>query len=58
LSWPQKFALDIWYVDNRGLRLDTWILFRTLWQVVKREGISQPGHATVLEFSGREGDER
>jgi sugar transferase EpsL len=57
LTWPEKFALDIWYVDNWSLRLDAWILIRTFWQVVKRDGISQQGHATMPEFSGRERNE-
>jgi len=51
-SWDQRFACDIWYVDNWNLRLDVAILYRTLWQVVKREGITREGHATVPEFMG------
>lgn len=54
LTWPEKFALDLWYVDNWSLWLDSRILVRTLWQVLKREGISQPGHATMPEFSASE----
>jgi sugar transferase EpsL len=54
LTWPEKFALDLWYVDNRSLWLDSRILVRTLWQVLKREGISQPGHATMAEYSASE----
>ena len=57
LTWPEKFALDIWYVDNWSLSLDAWILIRTFWQVVKRDGISQQGHATMSEFSGSERNE-
>jgi sugar transferase EpsL len=61
LSWPEKFSLDLWYVNHWSLRLDAWILVRTLWQVLKREGISQKGHATMTEFSPefsrREGNE-
>jgi sugar transferase EpsL len=57
LTWPEKFALDLWYVDNWSLSLDAWILFRTLWRVVKREGISQQGHATMPEFLGSERNE-
>ncbi len=52
LSWPDKFRLDLWYVDNQSLSLDAWILIRTLWQVLRREGISQHGHATMPEFLG------
>jgi sugar transferase EpsL len=54
VTWPEKFRLDLWYVDNQSLGLDAWILFRTLLQVLKREGISQPEHATMPEFSGTE----
>jgi len=54
LTWPEKFSLDLWYLDNWSLWLDIRILVRTLWQVLKREGISQPGHATMPEFSASE----
>ena len=54
LTWPEKFSLDLWYVDNWSLWLDIRIIVRTLWQVLKREGISQPGHATMPEFSASE----
>ncbi len=52
ITWDEKFKLDVWYVDNRSLWLDVKILFMTLMQVVRREGISQPGHATMEEFKG------
>jgi sugar transferase EpsL len=54
LTWPEKISLDLWYVDNWSLWLDIRILVRTPWQVLKREGISQPGHATMPEFSASE----
>ncbi len=54
LSWEDKFRLDVWYVDNWSLWLDIKILALTLWKVIKREGISQPGHATAEEFMGNE----
>jgi lipopolysaccharide/colanic/teichoic acid biosynthesis glycosyltransferase len=58
ITWEDKFRLDLWYVDNWSLGLDIKILLLTLWKVVKREGISQPGHATAEEFMGSEqGDE-
>jgi sugar transferase EpsL len=50
LSWPEKFDLDLWYVDHWSLKLDFYILCKTLWQVMKRDGISQTGHATMPEF--------
>ena len=52
LSWEEKFALDVEYVDTCSLSLDVKILARTLWSVVARRGISQPGHATAQEFMG------
>ena len=52
LTWEEKFALDVWYVDNRSLWLDAVILWRTLRAVIRREGISAPGDATMPEFMG------
>lgn len=52
LSWEEKFAYDVQYVDQLSLWLDLKILALTLWKVMKREGISQPGHATAEEFMG------
>lgn len=52
LSWEEKFALDVWYVDNRTLWLDVVILWRTLRAVIRREGISAAGEATMPEFMG------
>lgn len=50
LGWQEKFALDVWYARNRTFWLDLRILFRTVWQVVSRQGISAPGDATMPEF--------
>jgi len=52
VSWDEKFALDVWYVENLSLWLDVKIMFLTLWQIVGRKGINQPGHATMPEFMG------
>jgi sugar transferase EpsL len=51
-SWEQKFAYDVWYVENRTLWLDLKILALTPWKMLKREGISNSGHATMPEFMG------
>jgi hypothetical protein len=48
--------LDVWYVDNRSLWLDLQILQRTIGQVVKGEGLSHPGVATMEPFLGAERD--
>jgi lipopolysaccharide/colanic/teichoic acid biosynthesis glycosyltransferase len=52
LTWEDKFRLDVWYVDHWSFWLDIKILLLTLWKVLKREGISQLGHATAEEFTG------
>jgi len=52
LTWKEKFALDVWYMDNMSFWLDVKILAMTVWKVIKREGINQPGQATMEEFRG------
>ena len=52
LTWEEKFALDVRYVECVSWRLDLTLLRRTLAQIVRREGISQPGSATAQEFMG------
>jgi lipopolysaccharide/colanic/teichoic acid biosynthesis glycosyltransferase/glycosyltransferase involved in cell wall biosynthesis len=52
LTWEQKFELDVWYVDHQSLWLDVKILWLTVLQVLRRDGISQQGHATMPEFMG------
>lgn len=52
LSWEAKFEKDVWYVDNISFKLDVKILLLTLLKVFKREGISQPGQATMEAFRG------
>jgi lipopolysaccharide/colanic/teichoic acid biosynthesis glycosyltransferase len=52
LSWDDKFALDVWYVDNQTFYLDLKILLLTLAKVFRREGISQQGEATARAFTG------
>jgi lipopolysaccharide/colanic/teichoic acid biosynthesis glycosyltransferase len=56
LTWEDKFKFDVWYVDHWSFWLDLKILLMTLWKVLTREGISQPGHATAEEFMGTEGE--
>jgi sugar transferase EpsL len=52
LSWEEKFALDVWYVENQSFRLDLRILWMTLLSVIRAEGVSRPGHATTEKFRG------
>jgi sugar transferase EpsL len=52
LTWEQKLNFDVWYVDHWSLGLDLKIIWLTLVKVIRREGISQPGNATMPEFTG------
>jgi sugar transferase EpsL len=52
ISWEEKFNLDVWYVNNVSFWLDAKMIALTIWKIVKREGITQPGHATAEEFMG------
>jgi lipopolysaccharide/colanic/teichoic acid biosynthesis glycosyltransferase len=52
LSWEEKFRLDIWYVDHWSFGLDLRILWMSIKKVLKREGISREGAATIEEFKG------
>lgn len=55
LGWEEKFALDTWYVDHRGFWLDVKILFMTVAKVLRRDGISAEGEATMPKFEGTAG---
>ncbi|MGI5916064.1 MAG: sugar transferase [Anaerolineae bacterium] len=52
LTWKEKFELDVWYVDHCSFGVDVQILARTVWRVLRRDGISQAGHATMEPFTG------
>jgi lipopolysaccharide/colanic/teichoic acid biosynthesis glycosyltransferase len=52
ISWEEKFELDVWYVDNRNVWLDLKIIFLTFLKVLRREGISASGEATMSKFRG------
>ena len=52
LSWAEKFALDVWYVDHCTLSTDIKVIFITIKKVLVREGISQEGNATMEPFNG------
>lgn len=55
LSWDEKFALDVWYVDHRSMALDMKILVCTVTAVIRRDGIYHGGEATMPEFMGSGG---
>lgn len=52
LSWQERFELDVWYVENRSLSLDLRILWMTILKVLRRDGISAVGEATMSKFTG------
>lgn len=52
LGWKEKFALDVWYVDNQSLWLDLKIVWLTSMKVLKRDGINAAGDATMPKFTG------
>lgn len=52
LSWNEKFQMDLWYIENKNFCVDLKIIFLTLIQLYKHEGIHQKGHVTVEEFRG------
>ena len=52
ITWEDKFKLDVWYVDHMSFWLDMKIIALTIWKILKREGINQPGQATAEEFMG------
>lgn len=52
ITWDEKFSYDVWYVDNRSLKLDLIILAKTLIKVLVRDGINQQGSVTAEPFRG------
>ena len=58
VTWDEKFALDVWYVDHRSTRLDVEILAKTVSQVFSGHGVSAPGHATMEPFRGSGASQR
>jgi lipopolysaccharide/colanic/teichoic acid biosynthesis glycosyltransferase len=52
VTWEEKFALDVWYVDHRSFTLDVEIVGKTISQVFSGHGVSAPGHATTEPFRG------
>ena len=53
ISWEEKFALDVWYVDNRRIWLDFKIIWMTVKKVLIREGISADGEVAMSKFDGQ-----
>jgi lipopolysaccharide/colanic/teichoic acid biosynthesis glycosyltransferase len=51
-SWEDRLARDVWYVDHQSWWLDGFILFKTVFLVISRKGVSAPAHATMPRFEG------
>ncbi|MEE2906426.1 MAG: sugar transferase [Planctomycetota bacterium] len=54
LTWPEKFDLDVWYVDNQSLGLDLKIMWMTIGQVFRTSEVNEAGQATMSKFTGNE----
>lgn len=53
ISWTERFRKDIYYVDNYSLKLDAYIIFKTLQRIIQRSDIAENGEATMTEFNGK-----
>ena len=53
ITWEKKFELDVWYVDHQSFWLDMKILWLTLWQVMRRDGIRHEGTRRCRSSQGR-----
>ncbi len=52
ISWEEKFKLDVWYVENQSFKLDMFILYKTIMNVIKRKDITAANHVTIEKFRG------
>jgi len=52
LAWSERFALDVEYVDRHSLRIDACVLLSSAVVVLRRTGVTAPGHVTVPRFTG------
>lgn len=58
VDWPERLAMDVWYVDNQGPWLDLKIVLATVKRIALRQGIAQTGQATCKPFIGMEHEEK
>lgn len=54
IAWEEKFALDVWYIDNRSFWLDTKIIFLTILKIIRQTDITAPNEATMPKFTGNQ----
>ena len=57
LSWENRFILDVWYVDHKSFALDFYILIKTVWKVIVRDGVNASANVTMQPFTGSITDE-
>ena len=54
ISWDQKFKLDVWYAENQSFKLDMYIIYKTIINILQRKDINAPNHVTAEKFKGNE----
>ena len=54
VSWQEKFEMDVYYTEHISFWMDVKIIFQTALEVLRRDGISAEGQATVAYFTGNE----
>ena len=52
ISWDEKFKLDVWYAENQSFKLDMYIIYKTIINILKRKDINAPNHVTAEKFKG------
>ena len=52
ISWDQKFKLDVWYAENQSFKLDMYIIYKTIINILQRKDINAPNHVTAEKFKG------
>ncbi|PTK29408.1 sugar transferase [Staphylococcus hominis] len=54
ISWDEKFKLDVWYAENQSFKLDMYIIYKTVINILQRKDINAPNHVTAEKFKGNE----
>ena len=52
ISWDEKFKLDVWYAENQSFKLDMYIIYKTIINILQRKDINAPNHVTAEKFKG------
>ncbi|PNZ70015.1 sugar transferase [Staphylococcus croceilyticus] len=54
ITWDEKFKLDVWYAENQSFKLDMYIIYKTVINILQRKDINAPNHVTAEKFKGNE----